>query len=64
MYHYYVRYSAFKGPNNIGVGWTVVELQEEINDRSQIENVVKMIEERLKADIIIDFYQLLRKDPD
>ncbi len=64
MYHYYVRYSTFQGKNIIGIGWTVIELLEEIKDRSQIKKVIKMIEERLETDIIIDFYQLLRKDPD
>jgi hypothetical protein len=49
-------------------GCTQVAIREEISDFSHIEKIVQLIKEETKQPsnyfILIDFYQLLRKDPD
>lgn len=70
MYHYYVRFSSFLKETNekVSEGCTEVALTREISQFSQIEDVKKGILEKVVCannyDILIDFYQLLRKDPD
>ena len=70
MYHYYVRFSSFLKATNEKVGEGVVEiwLNQEISQFSHIEYVKKEILKKMEFDnnydILIDFYQLLRKDPD
>ena len=71
MYHYYVRYSAYNRRNKkIGEGSGRVTVCQAISEYSHIQKIAETLKEVHKSDckkierIEIDFYQLLRKDPD
>ena len=71
MYHYYVRFSIYKKRKKVGGCYCECIMAEAIthmSDISAIENKIKTVL-RSESDIsftnvVIDFYHLLRKDPD
>ena len=71
MYHYYVRFSIYSDHKKIGDGSTEIIKMVEISKMSHIEEIKEEILSRIKKlynlkidKIELDFYQLLRKDPD
>ena len=72
MYHYYVRYSFYNEENGkVGDGDIGIEMEHEISQMSDIWAIKKKIldichqEKRVTVkSVFIDFYALLRKDPD
>ena len=77
MYHYFVRFSIFHKVTGtlMSVGRIEIPLNDEISQISQIEEIEKTVEEEFLVDInysvpselcnvLVDFYTLLRKEPD
>lgn len=69
MYHYYVRFSIFIGGEKVGDRASEATTEKRISEFSQIEQLKEDLKEEVVQlyncevdDIIIDFYQLLRKD--
>ena len=71
MYHYYVRYSIYNDGNRLGAGSIELIFEKEISQISDIVGAQEIISEKVNEkanvtaeDILIDFYTILRKDPD
>ena len=71
MYHYYVRCSIYKEGKKVGDWSCECEMSEAITHMSDISNVENTIKTVLRSEsdisfthVVIDFYHLLRKDPD
>ena len=69
MYHYYVRYSVLnERSEKVGEGDAEVKMNQKISQFSHIEYMKEKILNKIGYNnnyaILIDFYQLLRKEPD
>lgn len=68
MYHYYVRYSVFSKGKKIGDGTSEYVTSKKITQKKHIEEISNHLKNDVKInffsetdDLIIDFYQLLRR---
>ena len=71
MYHYYVRYSIILCGKTVGGGNMEITTKQEISEMSHIEEIEKVVLNEFKKSCnidadgaLIDFYALLKKDPD